>query len=163
MFQGLGQVNPPSSLNLSSFNVPVYLERARTNSLTERFRLPERMATTAALWIDDDILISAQGTEYAFRAWQAFGQNDHRILGFSGRSHKLENNVYYYLMDTASHSMVLTDSAFMDVTMLEWFWAMDVRLRKAIQYVDERTNCEDILMNCKRQPFFSGAKLTPRY
>lgn len=48
--QGLGAVDPPESLNLTEYRVPVYLERAKKNSLSERFRVPKRMRTAAALW-----------------------------------------------------------------------------------------------------------------
>ena len=127
----------------------MYLLEADVNSLVERFRVPENLRTKAALWLDDDIIISPEDVEFGFRAWQAFGRERHQIVGFSGRQHKITRNVYHYAFEGPTYSMVLTDSAFLDTTMMSWFWAEDARIKTAITYVDEHLNCEDILMNCK--------------
>ena len=147
--QGLGAIEPPSSLDLDSYNVPVHLIRATANSLAERFRIPKNIRTTAALWLDDDILISPEDVEFGFRAWQAFGKEKHRIVGFSGRRHRFEDDMYYYIFDQHMYSMVLTSSAFLDLTMMDWFWADNASTKAAIAYVNQHLNCEDILMNCK--------------
>lgn len=124
------------------------------------------MKTRAILFVDDDILISAQAVEFAFRAWQRFGRREpyQSIVGFSRRLHRIQESsrdsdgdgggriVYYVFSSSASganYSMVLTDSAFLGADLVDLFWSNDRRMRLARKYVDDHMNCEDILMNCE--------------
>ena len=146
----MGAVDPPADLKLDSYRIPVYLERACRNSLTERFKKPTHLRTEAALWLDDDIQIELPAVEFAFRAWQDYGRHQHRIVGLTGRQYTIEKNgKVKYIFHQPSYSMILTNNAFMDVTMLSWFWKEDPRTRAALQYVDQHMNCEDILINCE--------------
>ncbi|KAK9895613.1 glycosyltransferase family 64 protein [Cystobasidium minutum MCA 4210] len=147
---GLGAVDPPEWLDLQKYKVPVYLERARVNSLTERFRKPANMRTEAGLWIDDDLQFHPDDIELGFRTYRQFGSSRHQITGYSGRlvspSTKKEGT-WIYDNHAALYSMILTNSAWMDQTMLDWFWSSDQRIQDSIVYVDKHMNCEDILMN----------------
>lgn len=135
---------------MDAYRVPVYLERASRNSLTERFKVPRGMRTNAALWLDDDIKMDIPAVEFAFKAWQEYGRHEHRITGLTHRQFSNEaRGKTKYIFHQPSYSMVLTNNAFMDKTMLEWFWAKDDRIKAAIAYVDLHMNCEDILMNCE--------------
>jgi alpha-1,4-N-acetylglucosaminyltransferase EXTL3 len=151
--QGLGGVDPPEWLDLNAYKVPVYLSRARVNSLTERFVRPKEMRTDAGLWIDDDLQIHPEDIEFGFTTYEQLGRMNHRITGYSGRQTLLDkknNNKYSYEIKEPNYSMVLTNSAFMDTQMLKWFWnTRDERIKESIKYVDDHMNCEDILMNCK--------------
>lgn len=172
--QGLGKVDPPTSLNLSEYRIPVYLERARQNSLSERFRIPSQMRTNAALWLgefglavvlegrfppcsdsydviaDDDIHIEASSVEFMFDAWQAHGKPHHRIVGRTGRMASRDKaGRLQYKFDWGEYNLILTNNAFMDKTMASWYWENDRRLSEARAYVAEVLNCEDILMNCE--------------
>ncbi|CAD6581890.1 MAG: hypothetical protein CYPHOPRED_001738 [Cyphobasidiales sp. Tagirdzhanova-0007] len=146
---GLGAHDPPEWLDLSLYSVPVHLERARVNSLTERFRRPESMRTAAGLWIDDDIELSPTDIEFGFKVYSEYGQQDHRIVGYSGRGVTVRSDgssIYEVL--TREHAIVLTNAAFLDTTMLRWFWdESDARISQSIQFVDANMNCEDILFN----------------
>lgn len=148
--QGLGDVDPPEWLGLDTHKVPVYLEKARRNSLTERFRQPAKMRTQSGLWIDDDLDFRPEDIELAFETYRQLGNHHHRIVGFSGRLvDKDQNNNWTYRVFELDYNMILTNAAFLDTKMLEWFWTEDFRIERSIEYVDEHMNCEDILFNCK--------------
>ena len=144
----LGDVDPPAQLKLDSYGVPVHLVRAQRYSLTERFRLPPQMQTEAALWVDDDIVVSPSALEFAWRAWKQYGRPQHQIGGMVGRSHSRDvEGRLTYGFDQKHYSMAITGLAFLDRSMLEWFWG-NPKIEEAISYVDKVFNCEDILMNC---------------
>lgn len=181
--QGLGDVDPPSWLDSASLAVPVHFERARRNSLAERFRKPAGMRTLAGFWIDDDLAFRQQDIEFAFDVYRDLGQDSHRIVGFSGRLTETEEQAarleasggemtplndreadedldddderdaadeqWTYELFKSPYSMILTNSAFLDQTMLDWFWADDERIRRSLDFVDVHMNCEDILFNCE--------------
>ena len=118
--------------------------------MTERFRVPSHMRTEAGLWIDDDIKIDLAGVEFAWRAWRQFGSRDHRLVGLTGRQYARDKHgMVKYVYEQLDYSMILTSNAFLDKTMLEWFWSDDGRIKQAIKYIDKHMNCEDILINCK--------------
>lgn len=145
-------MDPPEWLDLDNYQVPVYLERARVNSLTERFRKPEKMRTVAGLWIDDDLQFHPDDIELGFRSYRQFGSARHQIAGYSGRlayPSTKKDGTWIYDNHAALYSMILTNSAWLDQTMLDWFWSNDQRIHDSIVYVDKHMNCEDILMNCK--------------
>lgn len=56
-WQGLGAVDPPLDLDLTQYRVPVYLVRAKRNSLSERFRIASEMRTNAALWTGTEPIV----------------------------------------------------------------------------------------------------------
>lgn len=147
----MGAVTPPESLRLDSYKVPVHLVPARSNSLNERFRVGLDIPTKAALYLDDDIELSVDAVTSGWEAWKAFGQHEHRIIGYMPRRHvHFRNGGHLYTYDTRQgYSMILTSSAFLDRTMLEWFWSNDSKATKARAHVDKHLNCEDILMNCE--------------
>lgn len=150
MLQGLGDVDPPEWLGLDTHKVPVHLEKARRNSLTERFRQPAKMRTQSGLWIDDDLEFRPEDIELAFETYRQLGSHQHRIIGFSGRLVDQDpDNQWMYRVFALDYNMVLTNAAFLDTRMLEWFWTEDFRIEKGIEYVDEHMNCEDILFNCE--------------
>lgn len=96
------------------------------------------------------MLIGSSGVEFAFRVWKEHGRDEHRIVGFSGRLHERKRDgKYKYLFRQRSYSMILTNAAFLDMTMLDWFWHSDRKQTEARRHVDAIMNCEDILMNCK--------------
>lgn len=130
----------------------MYLSRARVNSLTERFRKPKEMRTEVGFWVDDDLQFQPEDIEFGFLVFQQLSghQFNHRIVGYSGRQLGLDKKGQQtYELHKENYSMVLTNSAFMDMTMLKWFWSSDPRMIESIKYVDDHMNCEDILMNCK--------------
>lgn len=148
--QGLGDVEPPDWLELDSYKVPVYIEKARRNSLTERFRQPAKMRTHAGLWIDDDLEFRPADIELGFETYRQMGSHQHRIVGFSGRMvNKDPEDNWTYRVFALDYNMILTNAAFLDTKMLEWFWTEDIRIDQGIAYVDEEMNCEDILFNCE--------------
>lgn len=88
--------------------------------------------------------------EFLFDAWQSHGKPHHRIVGRTARwaLHDEQGRAHYkFLRD--KYDLVLTNNAFMDKTMVNWYWERDRRLSEARKYVSEVLNCEDILMNCE--------------
>lgn len=148
-------MDPPEWLNLTGYRVPVSIERAKVNSLAERFRKPDGMRTYVGFWVDDDLQIELEDIEFGFQVFTELcaargSSGTHQIVGFSNR-HVVKDGTgaehYTYEQDT--YSLVLTNSAFMDVTMLKWFWSADSRIEESLAFVDAHMNCEDILMNCR--------------
>jgi alpha-1,4-N-acetylglucosaminyltransferase EXTL3 len=147
----LGGHDPPDWIDTTELAVPVYYERAKRNSLTERFRKPSKMRTQAGFWVDDDLAFRPQDIEFGFDTYLDLGRDSHRIVGFSGRLvEKLKSGDWAYKLFALSYSLILTNAAFLDTQMLAWFWKEDERIRESIEYVDEHMNCEDILFNCKK-------------
>ena len=109
------------------------------------------------LWVDDDLQIHPDDIEFGFTVYKQLGSQEHRIVGYSGRQIiRSKQGVYTYKLFWPNYSMVLTNAAFLDVTMLDWFWSNDKRLKASIAYVDKHMNCEDILMNCKTDSLSHG-------
>jgi hypothetical protein len=120
------------------------------------------MRTQAGLWIDDDLQFHPDDIELGFRSYRQFGSARHQIAGYSGRlaypSAKKEGT-WIYDNHAALYSMILTNAAWLDKTMLDWFWSDDQRIHDSIVYVDKHMNCEDILMNCKEAFLFTRSVL----
>lgn len=122
------------------------------NSLTERFQKPEKMRTEVGLWIDDDLQFHPDDIELGFKSYLQFGRDKHQVTGYSARlayPNAKKKDHWIYDNHAALYSMVLTNSAWLDQTMLDWFWSNDEKIQKSIAYVDKHMNCEDILMNCE--------------
>lgn len=108
------------------------------------------MRTQSGLWIDDDLDFRPEDIELAFETYRQLANHQHRIVGFSGRLvDKDQNDNWAYRVFELDYNMILTNAAFLDTKMLEWFWTEDFRIERSIEYVDEHMNCEDILFNCK--------------
>lgn len=150
--QGLGDDHPPpEALRLDAYRVPIYLDYASVDSLTERFRTGQHTRTSSVLLLDDDVILSVDALSLGWEAWKGHGMQTHRIVGYMPRKHvHYQSGGHLYTFDTKDgYSMILTSAAFVDHTMLRWFWAATRENALAIQYVDQHLNCEDILFNGK--------------
>jgi hypothetical protein len=86
-----------------------------------------------------------------FRAWKSHGRPSHRIAGLTGRKlERTSEGIPEYRWDESStYDLVLTNAAFMDRTMMSWYWEDSRANLQARALVDKLMNCEDLLMNCK--------------
>ena len=108
------------------------------------------MRTSVGFWIDDDLAFKPADIEFGFDTYQTLAKDSHKIVGYSGRLvEPNQQHEWTYKLFTLKYSLVLTNAAFLDTTMLDWFWTKDHRIERSIEYVDQHMNCEDILMNCK--------------
>jgi hypothetical protein len=91
---------------------------------------------------------------FLFRAWKSIGQRDHRMVGSVARLTTRDEAglLSYTPAATTTYNLILTGIAFMDKTMAGWYFDDEPLLAEAREYVDENTNCEDLLMNCKSLP-----------
>ncbi|XP_058073903.1 glucosamine inositolphosphorylceramide transferase 1-like [Magnolia sinica] len=134
--------------NLEDFDsaVPVRVRVEEHNSLNNRFKVDPLIKTRAVLELDDDILMTCNDLERAFRVWR---EHPERIVGFYPRlleGSPLEYRDERYARKRKSYNAILTGAAFMDSEFaFKRYWSEEAREGRAI--VDHYFNCEDVLMN----------------
>lgn len=137
--------NPPNPDDFDSA-VPIRVRVEEHNSLNNRFKVDPLIKTRAVLELDDDILMTCNDIERAFRVWR---EHPERIVGFYPRL--LEGNPLKYRDEKfarkrKSYNAILTGAAFIDSEFaFKQYWSEDAREGRAV--VDHYLNCEDMLMN----------------
>jgi hypothetical protein len=134
------------------------------DSLNSRFLPLPSMETEAVFCVDDDIGVDCPDLLVAFQEWQ---EHDRTLVGFYPRSHSLVGpgpppqyryDFWWRVWAEQEFSIVLTKAAFLHVDYMKIYSEkMPVELR---EYVDEKFNCEDILMALL---VASESHLPPRY
>ncbi|CAN8031601.1 unnamed protein product [Ixodes persulcatus] len=146
---GSGATGAPSASKLvagsGSSRVPVHVVVPPRRGIGSRFLPHPLIETDAVLALDEDVALSSEEMDFAFRVWQSFPE---RIVGFPARSHYWDDTKAawgYSSKWTNEYSMVLTGAAFYHRYYQEMYsrWLPE-SLR---QTVDVAHNCEDILMN----------------
>ncbi|KAL6005903.1 Glucosamine inositolphosphorylceramide transferase 1 [Asimina triloba] len=136
---------PPNSVDFDSA-VPVRVRVEEHNSLNNRFKVDHLIKTRAVLELDDDILMSCNDLERAFRVWR---EHPDRIVGFYPRlleGSPLQYRDERYARKRKSYNAILTGAAFMDSEYaFKRYWSKEAREGRSI--VDQYFNCEDVLMN----------------
>ncbi|KAH7445702.1 hypothetical protein KP509_01G021000 [Ceratopteris richardii] len=126
--------------------VPVHIRVEEKNSLNNRFKPDPQIKTRAVFELDDDILMTCDDLERAFKAWR---KHPERIVGFyprlnDGSPPKYRNERYARAKN--GYNMILTGAAFVDSELaFSKYWSEDTDQGRAL--VDELFNCEDILLN----------------
>ena len=141
---------PMSFFQLQKENkVPVVFEIHPVNSLNSRFNPILPIETQVVYSTDDDVIVSCTDMTHAFQVWL---NSKAPMVGFSRRLHGRDPSTghYHYLYKEHIHvrgaySMILTKNAFVDKSLFSLY--MDKTLVPLHSYIDERRNCEDVLMS----------------
>ncbi|XP_013793054.2 exostosin-1-like, partial [Limulus polyphemus] len=114
-------------------------------TISSRFFPHPLIQTDAILNLDEDVFLSTEEVDFAFKVWQSYPE---RIVGYPARSHywdETKSSWSYTSKWTNQYSIVLTEAAFYHryYNYLYTHYLRDL-LHKT---VDQSQNCEDILMN----------------
>ncbi len=129
--------------------VPIHILHKPEAAVSMRFEIINEVGmevlTDAVLSLDDDAALNTEEVDFAFAVWQNFRD---RLVGFPSRSHFYEGRKAKWVYTSKwgnEYSMVLTGAAFFHKYYSHLYsTALSADLRKM---VDEKANCEDILMN----------------
>jgi alpha-1,4-N-acetylglucosaminyltransferase EXTL3 len=102
--------------------------------------------TKCILAMDDDMLLDPKDIEFGYQTWKTFGGGRSRMVGFIPRVSNKDNTAYR-IDGFKKYSMVLTKSAFFHTDWMDAYWSNDERMTRMRKYVDDKFNCEDILMS----------------
>lgn len=137
---------PPNPETDFDSAVPVRIRVEEKNSLNNRFEPDHDIKTRAVFELDDDIMMTCDDLERAFRAWR---DHPERIVGFYPRlidGHPLKYRNERYARNKQGYNMILTGAAFLDSEVaFSKYWSQEAKQGRAL--VDELFNCEDILLN----------------
>ena len=126
-------------------NVPIQVLHQPSAPVSSRFRDDLLIKTDAVFSLDDDAAITTEEMDFAFQVWQHFPD---RLVGFPSRSHFWDDRKQKWVYTSKwsnEYSMVLTGAAFYHRYYNSLFTkSVSPMLTK---FVDEKANCEDILMN----------------
>ncbi|MCO5556846.1 hypothetical protein L7F22_010400 [Adiantum nelumboides] len=126
--------------------VPVHIRVEEKNSLNNRFKPDPQIKTRAVFELDDDILMTCDDLERAFKAWR---NHPERVVGFYPRLNDgspLKYRNERYARAKKGYNMILTGAAFIDGELaFPKYWSQEADQGRAL--VDELFNCEDILLN----------------
>ncbi|XP_016454187.1 glycosyltransferase family protein 64 C3-like [Nicotiana tabacum] len=152
------------SQNLSSISTaaPISVLRQPSASLNLRFHPQKTITTRAVLICDDDIEPDSESINFAFQIWKS---DPDRLIGFFVRSHNydLTQKSWIYTMESSKYSIVLTKFMILKAQYLHHY-TCSKEYEKLRAKVEEKNNCEDILMNfvvageVKKGPILVGAK-----
>ncbi|WMV40378.1 hypothetical protein MTR67_033763 [Solanum verrucosum] len=146
----------------SSSTTPITIHRQPSSSLNLRFHPHTSITTRSVLICDDDIEPDTNSINFAFNIWKS---NPDRLIGFFVRSHNydLTHKSWIYTMETQKYSIMLTKFMILNFHYLHQY-TCNKEYSKLKLIVDEKNNCEDILMNfviaeqVKKGPILVGAK-----
>ncbi|KAK1316563.1 hypothetical protein QJS10_CPA05g02453 [Acorus calamus] len=140
---------PDETLKNISFSsaaaAPITVIRHPTASLNARF-IPRREIRTSAIAVcDDDVEIDEGTLAFAFTVWRSSSRD--RLVGLFARSHDLDlsRRSWIYTVHAERFSMVLTKFMILGADYLVRYTCGGGAAMAA--YVEERRNCEDVLMN----------------
>ncbi|KAK4729195.1 hypothetical protein R3W88_022183 [Solanum pinnatisectum] len=151
------------NLSLSAASAtPITILRQPSSSLNLRFHPHTSITTRSVLICDDDIEPDTNSINFAFNIWKS---NPDRLIGFFVRSHNydLTHKSWIYTMETQKYSIMLTKFMILNFQYLHQY-TCNKEYSKLKLIVDEKNNCEDILMNfviaeqVKKGPILVGAK-----
>lgn len=137
---------PPDPESDFDSAVPVRIRVEKRNSLNNRFEPDPLIKTRAVFELDDDIMMTCDDLERAFKAWR---DHPERIVGFYPRlidGSPLKYRNERYARNRRGYNMILTGAAFLDSEMaFSKYWSQEADQGREL--VDELFNCEDILLN----------------
>lgn len=129
-----------------STSVPVRIRYEKNSSLNNRFRPDPLIPTRAVLSLDYGVLMRCRDIEAGFAEWRRHPED---IVGYHPRLLSASPAVYRSEWETLAakkYNAMLTGATFIDAD--RWFtkyW--DEEYAPVREIVDEKSNCEDILMN----------------
>lgn len=132
----------------SSYGVHVRYRKPPRDSLNEKLWNDPAYRTRAVLLSDDDVFFRPPDLEFVFQTWRRFGRE--RVMGALARCARVSPDGswdYNFCRRGQRYAMVLTNLAFVDVAMLDAYFADFAPVNDMRAYVDEHFNCEDIALN----------------
>ncbi|KAG8375326.1 hypothetical protein BUALT_Bualt10G0088600 [Buddleja alternifolia] len=135
----------PQTLAHLTQNLSAVVLRAPSASLNYRFYPWRIIKTKAVLICDDDVVPDAASVAFAFNVWRS---DPDRAIGFFARSHAYDvaSKTWIYVMEKDKYSIILTKLMILNIEYLEKY-SCDEQYAEARRIVEEKNNCEDILMN----------------
>lgn len=137
---------PPADIVLNGKKI-IFLQ-SHVDSLNERFVPEMRIRTEAVLILDDDIIISHEDADGAFQAWQ---QNDNRLVGYFPRWTKDTDGMEYRFESEnignayGGYRIMLTKGMFLHKKYLYEYYCGSGSIFH--DFVDKNMNGEDLAMN----------------
>jgi len=136
----------PTPVPVDTFihDTPIKYHRYRTSSINNRFRPIPNIKTHAIFSVDDDVLVSCASLQRAVETWST---SPDTIVGFVARttSETLEYQHFWWTWWTGRYNIILTKAAVFHKNYLEYY--TDYAPKRAYRWIDEHSNCEDILMS----------------
>lgn len=133
--------------HLESKNVRIRVEE--NPSMNNRYKPDDLIRHRGVLSLDDDLRIPCASLDAAFRVWQ---KNPETLVGWFPRLvRRSSRGVMEYLGEPETiqeqrYNMILTGAAFIDSSVyFKIYWSPELHHLRDI--VDEKKNCDDILMN----------------
>ncbi|XP_054720882.1 exostosin-1-like [Uloborus diversus] len=136
---------PASSVKWPPSTIPINVIQAQHKTISSRFFPHPLIQTDAVLSLDEDVLLTTEEVDFAFRVWQSFPE---RIVGYPARSHFWDDSRGcwgYTSKWTNDYSIVLTGAAFYH----RYYHFLYTHYLSHLLHkiVDQSQNCEDILLN----------------
>ncbi|TQV95632.1 hypothetical protein V2A60_000817 [Cordyceps javanica] len=141
---------------VSSHSVEVRYRKPSRNSPNEKLWNDPSYRTRAVLLSNDDVFYRPGDLEFVFDMWRRFGRD--RVTGAIARCARIDPAgrwEYSLCRPGGRYAMVLTNLAFVDVSVLDAYNSEFGPIQKMRDHVDKSLNCEDIALN-----FVAAARLT---
>lgn len=133
---------------VSPYGVDVRYRKPPRDSPNEKLWNDPSYRTRAILVSDDDVFYRPADLDFVFQIWRRFGRD--RVTGALARCARADpaGRWEYSLCGTGDkYSLVLTNLAFVDISVLDAYNSDFAPVREMREYVDEASNCEDIALN----------------
>lgn len=146
---------PPKSF-VSSHGVEVRYRKSPRKSLNRKLWNDPSYRTRAVLLYDDDVSFRPADLDFVFQMWRRFGRD--RVVGALARCVRanLAGRWQYNRCNSRDkYALVLTNFAFVDVSILDAYNSDFEAVRQMREHVEEHFKCEDIALN-----FVAAARVT---
>ncbi|KAF5611646.1 Exostosin-2 [Fusarium subglutinans] len=141
--------SPPPKDFVGNNYVPVRFRVSKQNSLNQKFLPDPGYMTQGILLCNDDWNFNHTDIDWAFHQWRRSGMS--RLTGpFAGCWYNNEHDEAMYSLCSErpnKYHMALTALAFTHLSFLEYYWSNDSLMESLREYVDSKSNCEDIALN----------------
>ncbi|KAM0666664.1 hypothetical protein ACQRIU_004519 [Beauveria bassiana] len=133
---------------VSQHGVNVRYRKPTRDSLNEKLWNDPSYRTRAILLSDDDVFYRPADLTFVFDMWRRFGRA--RVTGALARCARVDaagHWEYSQCHPGGKYALVLTNLAFVDVSVLDAYNSDFDPVQEMRRYVDESRNCEDIALN----------------
>ncbi|KAM3467059.1 hypothetical protein NHJ6243_000456 [Beauveria neobassiana] len=133
---------------VSQHGVNVRYRKPTRDSLNEKLWNDPSYCTRAILLSDDDVFYRPADLTFVFDMWRRFGRA--RVTGALARCARVDAAgrwEYSQCHPGGKYALVLTNLAFVDVSVLDAYNSDFDPVQEMRRYVDESRNCEDIALN----------------
>ncbi|KAM3450639.1 hypothetical protein MY3296_005910 [Beauveria thailandica] len=133
---------------VSRHGVNVRYRKPHRDSLNEKLWNDPSYRTRAILLSDDDVFYRPTDLTFVFDMWRRFGRA--RVTGALARCARVDADghwEYSLCQPGGKYALVLTNLAFVDVSVLDAYNSDFGPVQEMRKYVDQSLNCEDIALN----------------